>query len=38
MNYAGNEGVDSIIAAMMEFEERFGERFKPARGWSLLGE
>jgi 3-hydroxyacyl-CoA dehydrogenase/enoyl-CoA hydratase/3-hydroxybutyryl-CoA epimerase len=38
MNYASNEGVDSIIAAMMEYEERFGERFKPARGWSLLGE
>ena len=38
MNYSLNEGVDSIIAVMMEYEERFGERFKPAKGWARLNE
>jgi len=38
MNYSLNEGVDSIIAVMMEYEERFGERFKPAKGWARLGD
>jgi 3-hydroxyacyl-CoA dehydrogenase/enoyl-CoA hydratase/3-hydroxybutyryl-CoA epimerase len=38
MNYSLNEGVDSIIALMMEYEERFGERFRPAKGWAQLGD
>jgi len=38
MNYSLNEGVDSIIAVMMEYEERFGERFKPAKGWARLSD
>jgi len=38
MNYSLDQGVDSILASMSDYEGRFGERFKPAAGWSLLGE
>ncbi|MCP4331783.1 MAG: crotonase [Gammaproteobacteria bacterium] len=38
MNYGLNEGIDSIIAVMMEYEERYGERFKPAKGWARLAD
>jgi 3-hydroxyacyl-CoA dehydrogenase/enoyl-CoA hydratase/3-hydroxybutyryl-CoA epimerase len=37
VNYSLNEGVDTVIATMIEYEERFGERFRPAKGWALLG-
>jgi 3-hydroxyacyl-CoA dehydrogenase/enoyl-CoA hydratase/3-hydroxybutyryl-CoA epimerase len=38
MNYSLNQGVESIVASMTDYEVRFGERFKPAAGWSLLGD
>ena len=38
MHYSLNQGVDSILASMTDYESRFGERFKPAAGWSLLSE
>jgi 3-hydroxyacyl-CoA dehydrogenase/enoyl-CoA hydratase/3-hydroxybutyryl-CoA epimerase len=38
MNYSLNQGVESILASMSDYQGRFGERFKPAAGWSLLGE
>ena len=38
MNYSLNQGVESILATMTDYESRFGERFKPAAGWSVLGE
>jgi 3-hydroxyacyl-CoA dehydrogenase/enoyl-CoA hydratase/3-hydroxybutyryl-CoA epimerase len=38
MNYSLAQGVESMVAMMSEYEKRFGERFKPAAGWSLLEE
>jgi 3-hydroxyacyl-CoA dehydrogenase/enoyl-CoA hydratase/3-hydroxybutyryl-CoA epimerase len=38
MNHSLQEGVESIVAAMTDYESRFGERFHPAAGWSLLSE
>ena len=38
MNYSLDQGVESIVASMTDYEGRFGERFKPAAGWSLLGD
>ena len=38
MNYSLNQGVESILATMTDYESRFGERFKPTAGWSVLGE
>ena len=38
INYSLNQGVESILATMTDYESRFGERFKPAAGWSVLGE
>ena len=38
MNYGLDQGVESIVASMTDYEGRFGERFKPAAGWSLLGD
>jgi hypothetical protein len=36
MNYSLDQGVESMVALMTEYETRFGERFKPSVGWSLL--
>ena len=36
LNYSLAQGVESMVATMVEYEKRFGERFKPAAGWSLL--
>jgi len=36
MNYSLDQGVESMVALMTEYETRFGERFKPSAGWSLL--
>jgi 3-hydroxyacyl-CoA dehydrogenase/enoyl-CoA hydratase/3-hydroxybutyryl-CoA epimerase len=36
MNYSLNKGVESIVESMTGYEGRFGERFKPTAGWSLL--
>ena len=38
MHYSLQEGVDSIVAAMSDYESRYGKRFNPADGWSLLTE
>jgi len=38
MNYSLDQGVESIVESMTDYEGRFGERFKPAAGWSLLGD
>jgi len=38
MNYSLDQGVESIVGSMTDYEGRFGERFKPAAGWSLLGD
>lgn len=38
MNYSLDQGVDSIVATMSEYAERFGDRFKPVAGWKLLGD
>ena len=38
MNYSRDEGVESIVASMSEYAERYGERFKPAEGWPLVDE
>jgi 3-hydroxyacyl-CoA dehydrogenase/enoyl-CoA hydratase/3-hydroxybutyryl-CoA epimerase len=36
INYSLEQGVEAILASMVDYEGRFGERFKPAAGWSLL--
>ena len=36
MQHSLQESTESLIAAMQEYESRFGERFKPAEGWSLV--
>ncbi|MCP4875705.1 MAG: crotonase [Gammaproteobacteria bacterium] len=38
MNHSLQEGVDTLVAAMVEYESKFGDRFHPAEGWSLLTE
>ncbi len=38
MNHSLQEGVDTLVAAMAEYESKFGDRFHPAEGWSLLTE
>ena len=32
------EGVESITNRMSEYETRYGERFSPSKGWSLLND
>ncbi len=36
LNYCLQEGVDSITEAMEEYESKYGERFKPVKGWKLI--
>ncbi len=38
MHHSLQEGVESLVAAMADYESRFGERFHPADGWSLVTE
>ena len=38
MNYSLDRGVDSVVSSMDDYADRFGDRFKPAAGWSLLGD
>ena len=38
MNYSLDQGVDSVVSSMGDYADRFGDRFKPATGWSLLGD
>lgn len=34
LQYARHRGVDQIVAALRQFEERFGERFRAHAGWA----
>ena len=36
MQHSLQEGTESLIAAMKDYESKFGERFKPVEGWSLV--
>ena len=36
MQHSLQEGTESLVAAMKEYESRFGDRFKPVKGWSLV--
>lgn len=36
MHHSLQEGVESLVTTMSEYEEKFGERFHPAEGWSLV--
>ena len=38
MHHSQQEGVDAIVAAMTDYESKYGERFHPAKGWSLVAE
>ena len=38
MHYSQQEGVESIVATMSDYETRYGNRFHPKDGWSLLTE
>ena len=38
MNYSRNEGIETLVESMAQFESQFGERFKPSSGWQLLQE
>ena len=33
MNYSEQEGIDSIVKAMGEYAQKYGERFEPVDGW-----
>jgi len=36
LNYCLQEGVDNITGSMSQYESKFGERFKPVKGWKLV--
>jgi len=36
MQHSLHEGTDSLVAAMADYEAKFGERFHPAEGWSQV--
>jgi len=36
MNYSQLQGVDTILQSMAEYAEKYGERFTPVDGWSLV--
>ncbi len=38
MHHSQQEGVDAIVAAMTDYESKYGKRFHPAKGWSLVAE
>jgi 3-hydroxyacyl-CoA dehydrogenase/enoyl-CoA hydratase/3-hydroxybutyryl-CoA epimerase len=38
MHHSLQEGVESLVAAMSDYEAKFGQRFHPAEGWSLVTE
>ncbi len=38
MHHSLQEGVESLVVAMSDYEAKFGERFHPAEGWSLVTE
>jgi 3-hydroxyacyl-CoA dehydrogenase/enoyl-CoA hydratase/3-hydroxybutyryl-CoA epimerase len=34
LHYAAERGIDQVTARLAELEQRYGERFRPDRGWS----
>jgi 3-hydroxyacyl-CoA dehydrogenase/enoyl-CoA hydratase/3-hydroxybutyryl-CoA epimerase len=38
MHHSLQQGVDALVVAMTEYETRFGDRFHPGEGWSLVTE
>lgn len=36
LNYARTQGIDTVVARLKEFSERFGPRFQPSAGWDKL--
>ena len=36
LTYAKRRGVDAVVARLTELERRYGARFKPDAGWSLI--
>ncbi len=36
MNYSLQEGVESMVQAMTEYADKYGDRFSPVDGWSLV--
>jgi 3-hydroxyacyl-CoA dehydrogenase/enoyl-CoA hydratase/3-hydroxybutyryl-CoA epimerase len=35
-NYSLDQGVEAIVASMQDYRSKFGARFEPSTGWSLL--
>ena len=38
MNHSLQKGVESITTALADYESKYGERFHPVKGWSLVKE
>ena len=38
MNHSLQQGVESITTALADYEAKYGERFHPVKGWSLVKE
>ncbi len=36
MHYSLEEGVDKIVETLTDYSERYGERFKPVKGWKKV--
>ena len=36
LNYSLQQGIESIIGTMREYESKYGERFSPVKGWKLI--
>ncbi len=36
MNHSQQQGVESIVQSMTDYANRYGERFTPVDGWSLV--
>ena len=38
MNYSLQQGVESILQSMTDYAGKYGERFAPVDGWSLVAD
>jgi 3-hydroxyacyl-CoA dehydrogenase/enoyl-CoA hydratase/3-hydroxybutyryl-CoA epimerase len=38
LNYSLQQGIESITGTMEEYGSKYGERFKPVKGWKLLND
>ncbi len=36
MHYSLEEGVDKIVETLTDYSERYGDRFKPVKGWKQV--